>query len=288
MINKKTFTDADLDGNDFLVYTHNLNTEDIMPSLLDNNGKLCMLADLYSSGDGTDSNKPNICKVDMSGFAPLTGTWKLLLNYQGGSETTSGRRAFELSTGNPDDDSRFVFGKASTPSLNTTLSSFYILLMSKLGFLKKDQNLLDLTNAAIARTNLGVYSKTAIDDALLQKASLYQSGSGAVLGVANTAVFTPTADYHPATKKYADQGLASGVEHVGDLPGGGNLDKTISLGVTLSNNNYRVLATIRETHDTNTFWYVKSKTTTNFVIKFSGNSTDTQDIYFEWKIEPLA
>lgn len=249
MINKKLFTNADLNGSYQLVYTHNLNTQDLIPTLFDGSSIQAITADNFALGDETGNNKDNIVTLSMNN--PITGTWKLLLSYQSGAETTSGRRAFEFTTGTPDDDSRLVYGKVATPSLNITFAGLYSLLLTKLGFLKKDENLNDLPDKSQARTNLGVYSTTAVDNAISDKASLYQSGSGAVLGVANTAVYTPTAQYHPATKGYTDALrtyvdslvgsllLTKGSQVIGDIPTEG-ARYTVSLGITLANTNYFV------------------------------------------------
>lgn len=200
--NKLTFDNADLTTG-YLVYTHNLNNEDLIPFLTDDTGKAVPINDLFWYGDLTFSNKANIITIDLTAFGVITGTWKLLLNYEGTS-VASGRRLFELSQATPTDDMVLATGKALTPSINITWTNLYALLLTKLGFLKTASNLSDLTNAATARTNLGTYSTAQIDAAVDAKATLYQAGSGAALGVANTAVYTPSSNYHPATKKYID------------------------------------------------------------------------------------
>jgi hypothetical protein len=206
MINKKTFTNADLNGSYQLIYTHNLNTQDLIPMLFDNYSIQAITADNFALGDENGNNKDN--KVTLSLNNPITGTWKLLLSYQGASETSTGRRAFELLENNsPSDDNRVLLGKAATPSFNITLANLYALLLAKLGFLKKAENLNDLLDKSQARTNLGVYSISDVDAAVNGKATLYQAASGAVLGVSNTAIYTPTLPYHPSTKNYSDSVL---------------------------------------------------------------------------------
>lgn len=286
MINKKLFTNADLNGSYQLVYTHNLNTQDLIPTLYDSVGLQTITADSFALGDETGNNKDNIVTLSLNN--PITGTWKLLLSYQSGSETTSGRRAFEFATGTPADDSRLVYGKAGTPSLNITFTALYALLLSKLGFLKKDENLNDLPDKSQARTNLGVYETTAVDNALAQKATLYQASSGAVLGVANTAVYEPTSDYHPVTKRYADKGLASGSATIGDYSAGDWKETIITLGITLSNTNYKVLGEISDSSGDGCVWFVKSKTATQFTIRSRANSSGTvESVTFNWKVESL-
>lgn len=201
-LNVKTFTNSDLNGSYQLVYTHNLNTENVAPTLYDDNGIQLITSDNFALGDPDGNNKANIVTLQYTGA--ITGTHKLLLTYQSAGETVSGRRAFELSEATPTDDFRVVLGKAATPSINMTLTNFFALLLTKLGFLKTASNLGDLTDSASARTNLGVYSASQVDAALATKATLYQSGSGAVLGVSNTGNYTPTSDNNPATKMYVD------------------------------------------------------------------------------------
>lgn len=202
-IAKRTFTNANLDGSYRLVWNHNLNTTDVIPTLYDNDLIQGITSDLFALGDETGADKPNNITLSMGG--PITGTFTLLLSYISAGESGAGRRAFELSTtATPTDDMRVIIGKEATPSLNMTLTQFFAHLLTKLGFLKLAENLNDIVNKEQARTNLGVYSTVEVDNGLSAKASLYQAGSGAVLGVANTAAFNPTSTYHPATKKYAD------------------------------------------------------------------------------------
>jgi hypothetical protein len=206
MINRKSFVAADLNVSNQLIYTHSLNTQSIVPTLWDDTGKLYPISDLLSLGDEAGADKAN--KVTLSLPDTIPGTWVLLLEYMSTSESTSGKKAFELSEDNaPDESNRIVFGKAATPAANMTFTNLFALLLTKLGFLKTAQNLNDLVDKAAARSNLGVYSTTAMDLALLTYAELLQVASGKVLGVANTAVFKPSASYHPSTKKYTDDNL---------------------------------------------------------------------------------
>lgn len=280
MINKKLFTNSDLNGSYQLVYTHNLNTQDLIPTLFDSSSIQAITADNFSLGDETGNNKDNIVTLSLNN--PITGTWKLLLSYQSGAETTSGRRTFEFSTGTPDDDSRLVYGKASTPSLNLTFSGLYALLLTKLGFLKKSENLADLPDKSQARTNLGVYDTVAVDNALGGKASLYQSGSGSVLGVANTAVYNPTAQYHPATKGYVDSiVILSGTHTIGNLPGTVT-EFTIPLGVTLTNTNYLIFASIVSISG-EAILYTRTKSTSSFtVIIRPWDGAASENINVDW------
>lgn len=202
MIYRKTFTQADLDVDNVFVHTHSLNTESVLPTLYDNNGTMYPITDIFNLGDDAFADKPN--KATLSFPDVIAGTWTLLLSYMSVAESTSGRRAFELAEATPTDDYRVILGKALTPSINMTLTNFFALLLTKLGFLKTAQNLNDLVDKNTARSNLGVYSTAQVDSALAGYAALYQVGSGTVLGVANTAIYTPSANYHPATKLYCD------------------------------------------------------------------------------------
>jgi hypothetical protein len=110
---------------------------------------------------------------------------------------------------------RIALGKSATPASNITLTAFLAWLMTKLGFLKITNNLSDVNNKVTARANLGVYSTSQVDTELAKKAALYQAGTGAVLGVANTSIFNPTSNYHPATlrnvKNIGHRSLLAGV-----------------------------------------------------------------------------
>lgn len=227
-IAKITYDDGDLNLSHQLVWEHNLNTEDVIPTLYDDNGIQQITSDNFALGDEGGNNKANT--VTLTYPDVITGTHKLLLSYVSTAESTSGRRAFELSEATPSDDYKLIFGKALTPSINMTLTNFFALLLTKLGFLKTASNLGDLANTASARSNLGVYSSSEVDTALATKATLYQSGSGAVLGVANTAVYTPSSNYHPSTKKYVDDKIL----FMGSVTAGGTVTKMVGSITTIT------------------------------------------------------
>jgi len=200
-IKQKLFSQADLNGTNQLIYTHNLNTGLYVPVLYDGDGLKQKDTEFwFNKGDENGDSQTTICTVSFTD--PIVGEYELLLEYTSSGESGGGRRAFEMAENNsPDDSMRLIGGKADTPSFNITFANLYVWLLGKLGFLKISENLNDLANKATARGNLGVYSSTEVNNALSGKASLYQTLSGAVLGVANTAVYTPTAQYHPAVLK---------------------------------------------------------------------------------------
>lgn len=201
-IAKRTFNQSDLNGSNQLVFTHNLNTQDIVPALKDNLGNLVNMADIFWHGNATRSNPDNVVTIDLSGYVAISGTWSLLLSYTSSGEAGGGRRAFELTENtDPEDTFRFIVGKQDTPSVNISFASLYTLLMTKLGFLKVDNDLSDLNNKDAARGNLGVFSQAEVLNLTGGKASLYQTGSGAVLGVNNTAVYKGSDNYNPAVMR---------------------------------------------------------------------------------------
>jgi hypothetical protein len=307
MINKKTFTNADLNGAYQLVYTHNLNTEDLIPMLYDDVGLQAITADNFSLGDETGVNTFNAVTLSLNN--PITGTWRLLLNYQAGSETSTGRRAFELSTGTPADDSRLIFGKAATPSLNITFTSLYAFLLGKLAFLKTALNLSDLPDKVQSRTNLDVYSTTEMNNALAAKATLREAGSGSVLGEANGSIYKPSSAYNPATKLYTEDmagatlydatglHIARGLTALFD-PGDGNVVWKITLPYTMANANYLPVVRLMGNKTSDRFVdntvitpILLTRTTTFFeVVVYAAQASQVQSlsIYYELKEMPSS
>lgn len=98
----------------------------------------------------------------------------------------------------PDTTEKLASGKSGSPTSNITWANVVTWLNSVLGFLKISSNLSD-GDAPTMRTNLDVYSTTEVDDELILKADKTN-----VLEKDNTTSYTPTSDYHPATKKYVD------------------------------------------------------------------------------------
>jgi hypothetical protein len=207
-IAKLLFTSTALDINFTLYYTHAKNTEDVMAKWFDENGIERPTADLFQIIDANT--------VALHCGEAITGTHKLLVYYETGGTSTSGKRLFEQSTTtDPALTLRLPLGKASTPASNITLTAFIAWLMTKLTFLKVSNNLSDLNSVASARSNLQVYSTTQVDTEIAKKATLYQAGSGAVIGVANTSIYNPTTNYHPAmyrnVKNIGHRSLLAGI-----------------------------------------------------------------------------
>lgn len=198
-IYEKTFSNADLNGSYQLELTHNLSNLNVIPIWYDDSG-------IQQSSNGIfqiiDSNNVVLNCNDV-----ITGTHKLLLQYDAGTPAITGTKLFEKSLATPDDAMRLAFGAAGQPTINAEWSEVKALLQVDSNFLVAANNLSDLTDIENARSALSVYSTSEVNAFLAAKAQLYQSGSGSVLGVTNTLAFNPTGDYHPATKKYVDENI---------------------------------------------------------------------------------
>lgn len=127
------------------------------------------------------------------------------------------------------------------------------------------------------------YSKADSDTAYALKTNVLQKG--------NITAFTPALDYDPSTKKYVDdtgaKRLASGTKVIGNLPSGGELF-TVSLGLTLADNNYMVVLQMisGEATATNDAVYppvIRAKTTTSFDMYVFDNGADN-NINIDWII----
>jgi hypothetical protein len=192
----QTFTDADLNGSYQFEFEHNLAKAIVVPTWYDDSGIQLGTASIFQMIDN------NNCTLNCNN--PITGTHTLVLEYDLATPIITGRRLFELgATTEPNDTKRLAFGEAGTPSINFAWSDVKSLLFNSLNFLKKEKNLSDVDPAA-SRISLSVYSQGQVNDLLEPKAELYQPGSGAVLGVSNTAVYTPATPNNPATKGYVD------------------------------------------------------------------------------------
>lgn len=190
------FTNASLNVYKELVYTHNLNTSNIIPMWYDGSGIQQATFSLFNASN------PN--KIVLSCNDDITGTHRLLLMYDAESPLFTGSLLFGKELAEPSDTHVFAFGGAEIPTFNITFANLKALLLSGSGYLEVSKNLTDLLDPATARGALQVYSITEVNSAIANKPNLYETGSGSVLGIANTTAYTPTAAYHPATKGYSD------------------------------------------------------------------------------------
>jgi hypothetical protein len=194
-----TFTNDDLDSNFEVELIHGKNTENVILSWVDENNIDRTTTDVFTVLDA------NTIKVSCG--SSVTGTQTVVVCYDDILSIT-GRKLFGLANlSSPYDQTyRLALGKENAPAVNVTLRNFLTWLGSVLPFMKGSNNLSDVKNTGAARSNLNVYSKTEVDARVLPKLDAYSSSPimGGGLGVYNTAPYTPTGDYNPATKKYVD------------------------------------------------------------------------------------
>ncbi len=192
-----TFTNDDLDSNFEVELIHGKNTENVILSWVDENNIDRTTTDVFTILDA------NTIKVSCG--SSVTGTQTVVVCYDDILSIT-GRKLFGLANlPSPYDQTyRLALGKENAPAVNVSLQNFLTWLTSKLPFMKGSNNLSDVTSTGAARSNLNVYSKVEVDARLLPKLDAYSAGMGSGLGHNNTAEYTPTSDYNPATKKYVD------------------------------------------------------------------------------------
>lgn len=210
MITTYNFTSdsQDIEGN--YVLTHNLGTTNILPAWQDDNGAYQLLAGLCHFGDveGNDQNN----KMTFMIGSPVTGTNTILLQYLSANETLATKRIFEqvATEIEPENTDRLVLGKAGKPAFNLEWQKMKNILVTALGsaYFRLTNYFSELDSQAkkdSACNNLGVYTKTIIDNKLILKADLYQANSGASVGIGNTLSYSITPNSHnPATAKYVD------------------------------------------------------------------------------------
>ena len=152
-------------GNYYVLLIHNLDIASPIVQWYDNLGNI-------------RSHTGNIRVVDNNSILVYTGgeivgTHKVLI-LQDKSNMLSGRRLFDqplLPVSDIDETYRFAIGRPGFPTKNITLRQFADGMGSILGqtYLRVDNNLSDLGDAAIARSNLSVYSKDEMDARYLKK-----------------------------------------------------------------------------------------------------------------------
>lgn len=112
-----------------------------------------------------------------------------------------------------------------------------------------------------------------------------------VLVKGSTTTFTPVLSTDPVNKAYADSLVPSGIkpilsgnENVGDISTSTTV--TISLGTTLSNNNYKVVLTLisqgTPVQDATVIMAAYGRTTTQFQVELREFAGDVQNVSFDW------
>lgn len=178
---------------------------------------------------------------------------------------------------------RVAFGKASNFTKNMTLTSLITWLNAQLGFNLKSNNLSDVPNKVTGRSNLGVYSTSEVDADLALKAD-----KSNVLQLDNTATYTPSSNYHPATKKYVDDNsiisLFNGYTDLGDISGFD--ERTITLSPVVGTSNYMVIGNLVDLetgaspHVQNINWGTRLHASGSFRLVMEEISANTQNLRF--------
>lgn len=123
---------------------------------------------------------------------------------------------------------RLAYGRSGVPTKNITLQNFVNWVSSVISALRPSNNLSDVDDVALAQDNLNVYPQEYIDTELDLKADKTN-----VLEKDNTTSYTPTQDYHPATKLSSEQ--VSNASYSDITSWGANVDNTTGK-VSLSDN----------------------------------------------------
>ena len=197
-IEARNFTNAELNGDSQLEWNHGLNTSNLIPIWYDGDGVQQSTIGVF---EVVDSNN-----IILSCNDTITGTHKLLLQYDTSTIAINGRRLFERTLADPNDTQRVAFGSAGNPTINTTWERVKELLTSGLDVLIKSNNLSDVEPTE-GRNNLSVYSKAYINALADTIPELYEAASGAVVGVLNNTSWAITQAYNPVNKTYADNVL---------------------------------------------------------------------------------
>ena len=200
MITPIIFTNAMLNVDFQLIYTHAFSTSQLSVEWYDENGIKQSTDNVFQIIDD-DTFVLNCNEA-------ITGNNILLVFYDSETPAITGNRLFErdlITT--VDNELRYVLGNQDSPTYNITHEQLVAVLFASLGFLKKASNLSDIDNPATALSNIGGVNLATLQANTLGKANLYgygSAGGGAALGVLNQQVFTPSLPYHPCTKSYAE------------------------------------------------------------------------------------
>ncbi len=150
----------------------------------------------------------------------------------------------------------------------------------------------DPSNGVLKRLRLAEQLLTSVGSAItgINTALTTKANTADVLTKTNTSVYAPTNDYHPATKAYVDANsiLLKGTLDVGDVASAQN-EMTVSLGVTLPDANYMVIATLAEKDTSVPHWYnpgvifcIHTKTTTSFKVQLREIESRQQSLVLDW------
>lgn len=129
----------------------------------------------------------------------------------------------------------------------------------------------------LIKNDLNVYTQAEVNTLLTN-----------YLSKSNVILYSPTLDYHPATKKYVDDiYLTKGTVVVGDI----NTDKNISVAFSssISTSDYVVVGHLVSkganwSDDNDVFWMVKNMTASGFELLLKEQSPQGQDLDFKYKI----
>ncbi len=188
---------------------------------------------------------------------------------------------------NPSDSEKIAGGTGASLAWTITLANFYSLLMNKLAFLKTANRLSEYNGNSTAQsdvhTNLNLKSKTDTDTA-----DNLRSLKSNVIEKDSTVQYTPILPTHPTPKGYVDYRIPKSGIYV--WAGGGMGDvatsQTVTIGLTLPNNNYVVMITIGDGTNSNISFGVPitSKSVTSFDIQAYCSGGNGGNPTFQWTI----
>ena len=185
---------------------------------------------------------------------------------------------------NPSDSVKIAMGTETTPATNITLSDFYTLLMSKLGFFKVSNLFSEIfgnpTAMAAARGNLSVPSISEMltgDSARALKSNVIEKDS--------TTPYTPTLGTHPLNLKFIQDKFRFGTFRY--LTPWNTGSRVVTISPPLANSNYHVDLTIATVNGGRGMYplNVTNKTVNSFTINVDPeNNTIMVEPNIDWKI----